>query len=83
MAKTLRALAAAAATLALTACAASNEVGLAVQIAHGLYCTAVTEPAKQALRQAVSGGQKIVACPEGTVAMTEAPPAAAAAQPSS
>lgn len=73
MARSVCALAAAAAALTLSACAASNEVGLAVQIAHGLYCTAVTPPAKQALRDAVAGGQQIVACPEGSVPTTVAP----------
>lgn len=50
----------------LAACTTASRVGLAVQIAQGVYCTAVTPEGKQALRDAVTGGRQLIACPEGT-----------------
>lgn len=72
--------------LGLSACATGGSASsalagaqLAVQIAHGTYCTAVSEAGKQALRALVTGGVQVIACPEGThtvnaVLMTPASP---------
>lgn len=69
----LKLLTAAALCCALAACSTASRVGLAVQIAQGVYCTAVTPAGKQALRNAVTGGQQLIACPEGTATATAHP----------
>jgi hypothetical protein len=55
---------------ALAGCSTTGQIGLAVQIAQGVYCTAITEEGKQALRNAVTGGTQLIACPAGTATAT-------------
>lgn len=66
-------LSAAALCCALAGCTTAGRVGLAVQIAQGVYCTAITPQGKQALRNAVTGGRQLIACPEGTATAMAAP----------
>lgn len=46
-----------------------------VRMGVGSYCVAVTDEGKQAVRNIVTGGVPLIACPVGTVAAS-APPAA-------
>lgn len=66
------------AALSLAACTANvTRTGLAITLASRIYCVGVTEEGKQLVRDALTGGLQLVACPPGTVQTRTPPPPAA------
>lgn len=68
-----RALVILALAVSLSSCATRADLEAGLHKGLFIYCYGVTEAGKQAIRDALTGGQQVISCPFGTAATTVGP----------